>query len=86
MLLQLTLFSNSTGPVPFTFSTLLEALLKILFVIGAMLYLVFAFVVVRQIHVMKSTVITPFSPVVQLLGFVHLVFAFSILLLFITTL
>jgi len=59
---------------------------KTLFIIGALLYLVFAFVVTRQIQVMRSTVITPFSTTVQILGFVHLLMTLAVLILFITIL
>lgn len=55
---------------------------KMLFLMGAALYLVFAFIVVRQIHLMKSTVQTDFSLVVQILGYIHLAFATVVLLVF----
>lgn len=48
---------------------------KLLFVILAFLYLLFAFVVTRQIKVMRTTLITPISPVVRVVGYVHLIFA-----------
>jgi len=60
--------------------------LKVVFIIGGLLYLVFAFVVTRQIHIMKSTVITPLSGVIQILGYVHLLLAMGVLLFFITAL
>jgi len=59
---------------------------KLMLVMGALLYLVFAFVVTRQITVMRSTVITPFSGMVGLLGFIHLLSALAVLVLFITVL
>lgn len=59
---------------------------KGLYIIGAILYLVFAFVVIRQIQVMRNTVLTPFSSVVQALGIIHLLMALAILILFITVL
>lgn len=65
---------------------LILTLVKLLFVIGAILYLIFGFIVVRQIQLMRSTVITPFSGVIQLLGIVHLLFAFLVLALFIVSL
>lgn len=48
---------------------------KIFFVIASLLYIIFAIVVVRQISVMKKTLITSFSPVITVLGFIHLIFA-----------
>lgn len=61
-------------------SAVTQAFLKILFVLGGALYIVFAFVVVRQISLMRQTLITSFSTIIQLIGYVHLIF--SILVLF----
>lgn len=69
--------------IPLDLQLMILLFVKVLFIIGAVLYLVFAFVVVRQIHLMRSTVITPFSNVIQLLGIIHLIFAFAVLFLFI---
>lgn len=74
------------GAIPIEVNTFLFLGVKGLFIIGALLYLAFAFVVTRQIHVMRSTVVTPFSPVVQILGFVHLIMALLVLLIFIVIL
>lgn len=48
---------------------------KLLFVVLALLYLLFAFVVTRQIKVMRTTLITPISPLVRVIGYAHLLFA-----------
>jgi len=69
--------------LPLDLQLLLLLLVKVLFIIGAFLYLIFSFVVVRQIYLMRSTLVTPFSNVILLLGFVHLIFAFSVLFSFI---
>lgn len=53
-----------------------------MFVIGAILYLIFALLVLRQIDLMKKTLITPFSPVVTTLGLVHLAAAVMMLWVF----
>lgn len=74
---------------PFQFtatSQLLLDLVGLLFVAGALIYLVFALIMVRQIIIMRKTLITSFSPVILTLGLVHLfvsivVFAFLIMLL-----
>lgn len=87
VLLQTPLITNTGfGTLPVGISDFVLLGVKTLFIIGALLYLVFAFVVTRQIQVMRSTVITPFSPAVQLLGLVHLVLALAVLILFITVL
>jgi hypothetical protein len=84
MMLQTTVFAGDPGPVlGDSASAFIYFGLKALFIVGAMIYLIFAFVVTRQIHVMKSTVITPQSGVMTLLGLAHLLLAFGVLLLFI---
>lgn len=49
--------------------------LKIIFVLGSLLYLFYSFVVVRQISVMKKTLITGFSDTITLLGLINLILA-----------
>lgn len=58
-------------------------LFKILFVLAAFLYVLFSFVVIRQISLMRKTLITPFSPVLSILGWLHSVIAIIVLLVFI---
>jgi len=48
--------------------------------------LIFAIVVIRQITVMKNTLLTTFSPVLQIAGYLHLALAAFVLLLFIVIL
>lgn len=87
MLIQTLLFPGGTEPIlPGTALSLFYLFLKGIFVLGAILYLIFSFVVVRQIHVMKSTVITPLSGFMTILGFLHLLLAIGVLLLFIVIL
>lgn len=52
--------------------------LKFVFITGAIFYLVYAFVVFRQVQIMKKTLITSFSPSVSLLGFVNLLLAATV--------
>ncbi len=49
--------------------------IKILFLIGFFLYVLFAFLAVRQIEEMRRTVVTPLSPIIQIVGYVHLLLA-----------
>ena len=72
-----------TFPPNTEFSEILLTLFKWLLVIGAGFYTVFAFVVIRQIQVMKKTLITTFSSKITILGLSHLAFAFGVLILFI---
>lgn len=62
------------------------AVLKLLLIISAGLYCIFAVVVVRQIAVMKDTLLTSFSPVLLIASFIHLVLAVLVLLFFIISL
>ena len=50
-------------------------IIKSFFVVGASIYLFFSFVVIRQIALMRATVITPISPFVTILGYAHLIIA-----------
>lgn len=59
---------------------------RILFIIAAFLYMLFSIVVVRQISIMRSTLITEFSPLLQLIGLVHLLLSIAVLLFFIISL
>ncbi len=55
-----------------TMDRALLLVLKLFYIVGGMLYFVFSLVVVRQIAVMKKTLITPLSPTVTMIGYVHL--------------
>lgn len=71
---MLPLFSTSS------LNMLLLSGVRLLFYIGFFLYVVFAFIALRQIEVMRKTVITPFSAIVFFLGFAHLLLAIVALL------
>lgn len=64
------------------FSFALLKAFKWAFIIGAGFYVIFAFVVLRQISVMKKTLITPFSPKIATLGYFHMAFAVGMFLIF----
>lgn len=58
-----------------------------LFLIGAsLIYLIFAFLVTRQISLMKQTLETPMAGVATMLGLIHLTVALIVFLLFIVLL
>ena len=82
-------FSNSSAGKNLdqeSLSKMLEMLFKDFFILGAIIYIVFAVVIVRQIAVMKKTISTSFSPVIQTLGYIHLAAAIGVLLFFISIL
>lgn len=56
-----------------TMDSALMLVLKLFFIVGGLLYFVFSLVVVRQIAVMKKTLITPLSPTVTAIGYIHLI-------------
>lgn len=80
MLFQQTMLNPSQEMV----ITTLYTLFKDLFILGAILYIAFAIIVIRQIAIMKKTLFTTFSPVVQLLGFIHLGAALALLLFYLS--
>lgn len=53
----------------------MELVFKWLFVIGAVLYMLFTLVVIRQISLMKKTLITEVSPLISTLGVAHFLMA-----------
>lgn len=57
---------------------LVQISLKFIFVAAAFFYLVYTFIVFRQVQVMKKTLITSFSPIVNLLGFANLLLAIAL--------
>jgi uncharacterized membrane protein YidH (DUF202 family) len=64
----------------------LQNLFHDFFIIGGILYIIFAIVVIRQIHVMKKTLITTFSPIIEIIGYIHLVLSVLVLLFYIVLL
>lgn len=71
------------GLVGISFDTALFGFLKALFIIGGALYFAFAFIVIRQIAVMKKTLITPVGTQVSFLGWLHLALTTCLFLYFI---
>jgi len=66
-----------------TFSPILTSIfLKIIFIIGSLFYLIYSFVVVRQISVMKKTLITGFSDTITLFGLINLILAMLVFIAF----
>lgn len=57
--------------------------LKLLFILAGLIYVAFAVVMIRQIFVMQKTLRTSFSAELRVLGFAHLIFAISILIVFV---
>lgn len=62
---------------------LLLIFVKLMFVLGGLLYVIFAIVVIRQVGLMRSTVETGFSLILLLISLAHFIFALLALLYFI---
>ncbi|MBW7943988.1 hypothetical protein H3C70_01155 [Patescibacteria group bacterium] len=62
---------------PSSLNDILLGGVRILFYLGFFLYIIFAIIALRQIELMRKTVITPFSGVVFLIGLAHLLLAIA---------
>lgn len=62
--------------------TLLQMVFSYMFIITSFLYVGFAFVVTRQVHIMRTTVITSFSPILRLLGYSHFILSIVVFVFF----
>lgn len=81
-LLQLQLQPENDLILELTNTPIFLGLLKFLFILGAALYVIFSFVVVRQISLMRQTVVTSLSAFLQLIGYLHLLFAIIVVVIF----
>lgn len=54
---------------------------KILFVIGAITYLIFAIIIVKQTTVMTKNINDKFNPILIAFSYIHLLFSVSLVLL-----
>lgn len=81
-LLQVGLTLGNPSLTPASAESAILFLVKLLFILAGLIYVVFAVIVVRQVHVMKQTLITSFSPVILLLGYIHLFVAIGMLVFF----
>ena len=67
----------------FSFNEALLGTIKLLFIVGGVLYFAFAFVIIRQISVMKKTLITPLELEISSLGWIHLALTTGLFLYFV---
>jgi p-aminobenzoyl-glutamate transporter AbgT len=59
---------------------LINLVMKLFFIISSLIYLFFAGVVVRQVQAMTSKVKDMFNSIIQLISWIHLVFAILLVL------
>jgi membrane-anchored glycerophosphoryl diester phosphodiesterase (GDPDase) len=81
-LLQLQLRPENDLILDLTNSVLFLGLLKFIFIFAAILYVIFSFVVVRQISLMRQTVVTSLSPFLRLIGYLHLLLSIAVVAIF----
>ena len=81
-MLQAFLSTRSPELVGFGETDILSGIFKVLFILSIFFYIVFAVIVIRQVQIMKNTLITPVSPLILFLSILHLLMAVGILLLF----
>lgn len=67
----------------FEFNTALLGLVKLLLIVGGILYLFFSVIIIRQITVMRKTLITALEPEISALGWIHLGLTVGLLVYFV---
>ena len=77
---------NQYVPASVNANAVLLGSLKVVFLIGLVLYALFAFVATRQIDIMSKTLDTPISTSVRLIGYIHLLVAIGLLIFVFVTL
>ena len=82
MLLQLSLMAANNTTFPSEFNTVVLWFIRWALIILAIFYVMFGVMVVKQIRIMRQTLITSFSPILRLLGYAHLLLAILVLLVF----
>ena len=85
MLYQLVLSSQTTNGLIIN-GALWDTVLKWLLIVCFVFYVIFAFVVVRQIAIMRKTLITPIAPILTTIGYAHLAISIFITITFILVL
>ena len=60
---------------PDSLDSLLLGSVRLMLLFGFFLYLIFPFIALRQIEIMRKTVFTPFSGMVFLIGLLHVLIA-----------
>lgn len=82
VMLQTLLSPQVTGQITVSETSVLNFVFKMLFILSVLFYIVFTFIVIRQVQIMKNTLITPVSPLLMLIAIVHFISAIFILGLF----
>lgn len=71
----------ATGP-----NDILAFIFKVMLIILAFFYVMFAGLVIRQVSIMRRTLETPFSPMLQILSYIHLFIAGFVFFVFLIVL
>jgi len=86
MFWQVIVSPNSSSIVPPEIHGFLLLFIKWCLIVLAIFYLAFSGVMIRQIQIMRQTLITSFSPVLKMLGLVHMAFSLFVLFIFLSIL
>jgi len=82
MLWQVAVSVSQNSTLPPELSLVMEWFVKWALTILAIFYVMFAIMVVRQVTIMRQTLITSFSPILGILGLLHLALAVFVLIVF----
>ena len=83
MFWQVIISTNSDSIAPAEMGVFLLLFIKWCMIILAIFYLAFSGVMIRQIQLMRQTLMTSFSPYLKILGFAHFGLALFVLFAFI---
>jgi len=77
-----TVFTNFDNVAQIDQAGILTGVFKFFFIVTMLCYVVFTIIVIRQVQVMRNTLITPISPIVLTVAILHLMVALAVLALF----
>jgi hypothetical protein len=83
---QLSISLDQVGATQADASDALLFLFKTLFLIGGGLYVIFAFIVIRQVDIMRKTLITEFSSIFTTLAYLHFGLSLAVIALYLAIL
>lgn len=81
-MLQMLIGFQDNPLFPSELGGLVDQGIKLLFVIAAILYLAFAVIVIRQVKLMRETVIVQFADILYTIAYIHLATALGVVILF----
>lgn len=86
MLFQTLLSPETASVLKIDEVAIVDGVFKTLFLLSVIFYVIFAVIVIRQVQIMKNTLITPVSPALLFVSVVHLLVAVGIFFFFLVLL